>query len=163
MRQKRFIFCGVLFFGFGLIELQAQEAISAIGCNTFVSGQGTVSYSVGQVVYTTNTGTTGSILQGVQQPFEVSVINGIEEGREINLLVSAYPNPTTEHLILRVDNLEVSNISLRLFDMNEKLLESRRVSEIETSIDMSRFMPAIYFLKVIENNKEIKTFRIIRN
>jgi hypothetical protein len=31
---------------------------------------GSVSYSVGQVVYTTNTGINGSVAQGVQQPYE---------------------------------------------------------------------------------------------
>lgn len=162
MRHKQFIFCAVLFFEFGLIGLQAQEGISATGGNALVSGQGTVSYSVGQVVHTTNTGTTGSILQGVQQPFEISVVTGIEKARDIDLLVSAYPNPTTDHLILRVDHLEGSDFSFQLFDMSEKLLESKRLSDNETSIDMSKFTPAIYFLKVIENNKEIKTFRIIK-
>ena len=163
MRHKQLIFCAVLFFEFGLIGLQAQEAISSAGGNTPVGGQGSVSYSVGQVIYTTSTGTTGSMLQGVQQPYEISVINGIEEARDINLLVSAYPNPTIDHLILRVDNLEITNLTFQLYDISEKVLDSGRLSENENSIDMSRFMPAMYFLKVTENNKEIKTFRIIKN
>ena len=103
------------------------------------------------------------MLQGVQQPYEISVINGIEEARDINLLVSAYPNPTIDRLILRVDNLEITNLTFQLYDISEKVLDSGRVSENENSIDMSRFMPAMYFLKVTENNKEIKTFRIIKN
>jgi len=51
--------------------LQAQVAIPASGGNATGTG-GTVSYSVGQVFYTINTGTTGFIVQGVQQPFEIS-------------------------------------------------------------------------------------------
>lgn len=42
-------------------------------------------------------------------------------------------------------------------------MESKKVNGIETNIDLSELIPATYFLKVIENNKEIKTFKIIKN
>lgn len=163
MRHKRFIFSAVLFFGFGLTGLRAQEALLATSGNIVVSGQGTVSWSVGQVVYTTNYGTTGSVAQGIQQSFEISVINGIEETKNLNLLVSAYPNPATDYLVLSVDDLEISNISFQLFDINGKPVKGGRLSGNETSIDFSNLVSAIYYLKVIENNKEIKTFKIIKN
>ena len=162
MRLKRLIIA-VLFFTPGLTGLWAQEAIPAAGGNAWVSGQGSVSYSVGQVAYTTYVGTTGSIAQGVQQPFEISVVSGMKEADDINLLVSAYPNPATDYLILRVNHFEISNLSFQLFDIDGRLLMSKILSGNETSIDMSDLVPAIYFLKVIERNKEIKTFRIIKN
>ena len=34
---------------------------------------------VGQVVYITSTGINGSVAQGVQQPYEISVITGVNE------------------------------------------------------------------------------------
>ncbi len=54
-----------LFAGF---TIHAQQATTATGGDASGSG-GTVASSVGQIVYTTNTGTTGSVVQGVQQPF----------------------------------------------------------------------------------------------
>ena len=54
----------------GLGGLQAQESPTAAGGEATGSG-GTASYSIGQVVYTTNTGTNGSVAQGVQQPFVI--------------------------------------------------------------------------------------------
>jgi hypothetical protein len=60
---------------FSLSTIHAQEAIPAGGGNASGSG-GSASYSVGQVVYTTNTGTNGSAAQGVQQPYEISVVSG---------------------------------------------------------------------------------------
>ncbi len=95
MRHKRLKLSAVLLLGLGLTGLQAQTSVNATGTNASGSG-GTVSYSVGQVVYTTNTGASGSVAQGVQQPFEISIVTGIEEAKGINLSVSAYPNPTTE-------------------------------------------------------------------
>jgi hypothetical protein len=50
----------------GLGGLQAQETPAATGGEATVSG-GTVSYSVGQVVYTSAKGRNGSAAQGVQQ------------------------------------------------------------------------------------------------
>ncbi len=163
MRHKELIVCGVFFIALGLVGLKAQESISATGGNASVSGQGSVSYSVGQVVFTVNTGTTGTVLQGVQQPFEISVISGIEDTEDISLSVLAYPNPATDYLLLRADNVEISNLSFQLFDMNGKLLESNRLSGNDTSIDMSNLLPAAYFLKVIEKHSEVKVFKIIKN
>jgi hypothetical protein len=43
--------------------IQAQNTIPASGGNA--SGSGTASYSVGQVMYQTHTGTNGSVSEGV--------------------------------------------------------------------------------------------------
>ena len=44
----------------------AQDAIPATGGDATGSG-GSASYTVGQIGYTTNTGTNGSVAEGVQQ------------------------------------------------------------------------------------------------
>jgi hypothetical protein len=164
--MKKFNIALVAFcvFGFGT-TLQAQNSISATGGNASGSG-GTVSYSVGQVVFTTNTGTTGSVVQGVQLPFEISIVTGFEEATRINLMVSASPNPITDFLTLKVDasvTLLIQSISYQLFDMSGKLLENKKIDGNQTNIIMSNRMPSTYILKVIQNNKEIKTFKIIKN
>jgi len=163
MRHKKLKLSAVLFLGLGLTGLQAQTAVPATGGNASGSG-GTVSYSVGQVAYTTNTGgSNGSVAQGVQQPFEISVITGLEEAKGISLSLSAYPNPTTDFLNLKVENYDNTNLSYQLFDMNGKLLESKKITGNQTSIVMSNLVPATYFVKVTESNKEVKTFKIIKN
>jgi len=162
MKHKRLKLSALLLLGLGLTGLQAQENVNATGGDATGSG-GSVSYSVGQVVYTTNTGTSGSVAQGVQQPYEISVVTGIEEAKGINLSVTAYPNPTTDYLTLRIDEFEISNLSYQLYDMNGKLLQSEKITGNQTSIVMSNLVPANYFVKVIQVNKEVKTFKIIKN
>jgi len=162
MRHKRLKLSAVLLLGLGLTGLQAQESVNATGGNASGSG-GSASYSVGQVVYTTNTGTSGSVAQGVQQAFEISVVTAIEEAKGINLSVTAYPNPTTDYLTLRIDEFEISNLSFQLYDMSGKLLQSEKITGNQTSIVMSNLVPANYFVKVIQGNKEVKTFKIIKN
>ena len=170
MRHKRLKLCPILLLGLGLTGLQAQEAIPARGGNASGSG-GSVSYSVGQIVYTTNTGTPGSVAQGVQQPYEISVVNSIDEAKGITLMLSAYPNPTTDYLTLEVDAstlLNIRSLSYQLYNINGKLLMNKNIESNKTSVSMTNLVSEIYFLKVIEaqgtvTQKEIKTFKIIKN
>jgi len=149
-------------FGFGT-TVQAQTSIPASGGNA-TGGGASVSYSAGQVVYTTNTSiTTGSVAQGIQQPFEISVITGIEQAEDITLVCSVYPNPASDFLTLKVENYDKENLSYILFDASGKLLVSKKVTGNVTIISMANLLPSLYFLKVIDNQKEIKTFKIIKN
>ena len=157
-----------------LTELQAQEVTPASGGIAFGSG-GTVSYSVGQIVYTTNSGgANGSVAQGVQQPFEISVITELVEAKGITLQCLAYPNPTTDLLTLTIEgNVIQSQYNVALYDINGKLLLTKIISENEMTISMKNFAPATYFLKVVQTkhassqdinkSQEIKTFKIIKN
>jgi len=146
---------------FSAINTNAQEAVTASGGEAIGSG-GTSSYSVGQVVYTTNIGTGGSVAQGVQQPYEISVSTAIENTDDILLQFKAYPNPTTNLLTLKVKSEKYNELSFQLFDMNGKLLKNGKIIAEETMIKMETFAPSVYFLKVIGNKKELKTFKIIK-
>lgn len=162
MTYKKLNFCAVLLLGLGLTGLQAQESILASGGNISGSG-GTVSYSLGQVVYNTYTGINGLVAQGVQQSYEISVETGLEVAKGINLAVSVYPNPTSDFLTLSLDHFELSNLSYKLFDLQGKLLETKKIEGNQTSIVMSNLVPATYFIKVMQGNTEVKAFKIIKH
>lgn len=152
----------VFSFTFSLSTVFTQETIPASGGN--VSGsRGSVSYSVGQVAYTTQSGTNGSVSQGVQQPYEILVVTGLEEANNINLICSAYPNPAREFLTLKVEHYDKGNLSYQLFDINGKLLESKKITGNESAITMAQFAAGTYFLKVTDHQKEVKSFKIIKN
>jgi len=152
----------MVLFVIGLTGVLAQNTIPATGGNATGSG-GSVSYTVGQVVDDTYTGTNGSIAQGVQQPYEISVLNGIDEALGISLEIMVYPNPTMDFIKLKTVNYETQNLRYQLYDMNGRLVKENRVEGDETSIVMSNLVPATYFLKVMEKNEVIKTFKIIKN
>jgi len=161
MKFKKVKLCAFLLLGIGLIGLHAQESVNATGGNTSGSG-GSVSYSVGQVVYTSSTGTNGSMAQGVQQSYEISVVTGIEVAKSINLSVTAYPNPTTDYLTLEVKDFELSTLTFQLFNMQGKLLQTQKIKGNQTNIVISNLVPATYFVKVMQGNKEVKSFKIIK-
>ena len=163
MKHKRLKLSALLLLGLGLTGLQAQTSVNATGGNASGSG-GSASYSVGQLAYTTNTGTNGSVSEGVQQPFEISVVTGIEEAKDIFLNVSAYPNPTTDYLELKVENLQLSELSYKLYDISGKVYQNKEIGNSITKIEMQNLPQGIYFIKVIDTkNKEFKTFKIIKN
>lgn len=162
MHNKKINLSLLFVLGLGFVGLHAQEVITTTGGNASGSG-GSVSYTVGQIVYNSNAGSNGSVSQGVQQPFEISVISGLDEGEGINLTCSAYPNPTTDFLTLKVGVIKTENLAYQLYDIGGKLLVSNKVEGNETTICMSNLVQSVYFLKLTNNNKEIKTFKIIKN
>jgi len=150
---------------FGLTGLQAQEAITSTGGNASGSG-GTVSYTAGQIIYSTIAGANGSVAQGVQQPYEISVVSGIEDTENINLILSAYPNPTSDFLTLKIDasfTYSIQSASYQLYDIGGKFIETKKIEDFETTISMKHLIPTIYFLKIIHGRKVVKTFKIIKN
>ena len=164
MTKKRLKLSALFLLGLGLTGIQAQEiheTIPASGGNASGSG-GTVSYSVGQIVYTNNTGTNGSVSQGVQQPYEISIVTALEETQEINLSITAFPNPTTDYLTLSTGNFDNKNLSFHFYDINGKIIQESKINVSETKISMTDLPPATYFLKVTENQKEVKTFKIVK-
>lgn len=162
MKQTKAKFGALFLFLIGMTGLQAQVAIITTGGNASGSG-GTSSYTVGQLGYTTNTGTTGSVAQGVQQPYEISIVIGVEEATEIELSCMLYPNPTTDFVNLKLNSFKMENISYQIFDFNGKLLDLKKVEGSETSIEMKSYADAVYFLKVFQGEKELKTFKIVKN
>ncbi len=158
--NNKFLNLTLLLLGF-VLTAQAQQATTAAGGDATGSG-GSAAYSVGQIVYTTHTGTTGSVAQGVQQPYEIYVELGIENSF-IELDVSAYPNPTTHYLTLHIGNTLSENLHFELCDLGGKILERRKISNSTETINMENLATAAYFLKVSNANNQIKIFKIIKN
>lgn len=139
----------------------AQQTVDASGGNAAGSG-GSSSYSVGQVVYTVNSGTNGRITPGVQQPFEISTLETDDlPGANINLV--AFPNPTHDMLLLSVENFDANSLSFQLFDVTGKSIKSGSLSGNQTAIDMSQTASGVYLLNITKDSGKIKTFKIIKN
>ena len=64
---------------------------------------------------------------------------------------------------LNVGKTELSNLNFQLYDMSGKVIESNKITSITETIRMENLPSSTYFLKVTNNNKEVKTFKIIKN
>ncbi len=159
IRLKLSICKAVVFFS--ISGSYAQQATSAAGGDATGSG-GTSSFTVGQVTYTTNTGSMVSIAQGVQQPYEISTSIG-NEVSEITLDLEINPNPTADVLWLNTINYANNDLTFQLYDSKGKLLDHDKINKPSISIDMQDRASSIYILRVMGKNKLIKSFRIIKN
>jgi hypothetical protein len=138
-----------------------QVTFPATGGTATGSG-GKATYTVGQLVFNEFTGTTGSVIGGVQQPYEISVVTAIESTNGIILQCIIYPNPTSGFIRLVIKSIENDSMRFRLFDINGVLLQDKEIESEETEISLESFSSSVYFLKVIKDNLEVKVFKIIK-
>lgn len=139
----------------------SQEAIPAAGGDASGLG-GTLSFTVGQLVYSSNSGSNGSVAEGVQQPYEISTTVGIELST-ISLDFIAYPNPTINNIVLSIKDFNNEKLNYQLYDMSGKLLKSNKVNAINTTIDMSELPVSNYVLNINNDSSTIKSFKIIKS
>lgn len=161
MERKKTMLLGVLLFGCGLSSLHAQQTTLSSGGDA--TGSGSLSYSIGQVFYETNSGIDGTVAQGVQQAYEISSIVGVKEYDAITLGFEIYPNPTVNYLTLDVNDFPLDKLDYVLYDLSGKVLANDMLNENKTIIEMMNFPPSTYFLKVTDGTSIMKTFKIIKN
>ncbi len=161
MKKVKKILSGLLLCSFWPVFVTAQETIPATGGNA--SGSvGYVSYTVGQILCSTLTGTNGTVAQGVQQPYEISVVTAIKNTEKIDLECLVYPNPTNGLIKLVFKSHDYENLRFCLYDINGVLLQDEKVENMETEISMENLSSSVYFLKVVKDNIEVKAFKIVK-
>ncbi|PJJ08620.1 putative secreted protein (Por secretion system target) [Flavobacterium sp. 1] len=159
--MKNRFFIPLLQLGLGIATANAQSNTTASGKNILGTG-GSVSYSVGQMVYANIIGIKESVVTGVQQPLEIQVVLGNQEF-DIKLEGKIYPNPTTDVLNIVIENTEIIGLTYQLYDLFGRLLLEGKIQNEKTEVEMSGFSRASYLLNVNQNNKIMKTFKIIKN
>jgi len=139
---------------------KAQESANTTGGDATGLG-GTAAYSIGQVVYTTQNSSNGSVAQGVQHAYDVYAI-GIEHN-ELNVAMDVYPNPTSDNIILQIPDFNNQQLWYRLLDAQGKIIVSEKIVAQQSTINMYPLSSATYFLQVVnQENKQAQSFSIIK-
>lgn len=159
MKKNKKLFCFLILILF-IIPLQAQESIHASGGNAS-GNDGNSSYSVGQVTYTVVESSSGIENLGIQLPFEIVAL-GNDAYPDITLQMFVYPNPVDSFIVLKIDNYKTQPMHYILSDINGRELSSQTISESESQIDMNYLPSAIYFLQVMDADKILKSFKILK-
>lgn len=144
----------------GISGVYAQETVVSTGGEATGSG-GTSSYSIGQVAYTTNTGSSGSLAQGVQQAYEFSIVMGVNV-TEINLELVVFPNPTINEVTVKMLNISERQLNYQLYSTQGKLMKTIKTPSQTEVIDLQSSPVGTYLLYVLDSNTIIKTFKIIK-
>ena len=152
------IYFSLLFLNFSAICFSQENTVTTGGDATGAGGS--VSYSIGQIDYTSNTSATGNVNQGVQQPFELFIeVVGLEALQSLN--ISAYPNPTNEYLILTLTD-PAKEMHYQLRDMTGRIIIDGGFSGGEAKIDMRPMAAGSYMLSINKGYVALESVKIIK-
>lgn len=139
---------------------KAQQTIIPVG-NNVQSPTGSVSYSVGQTFYEAQETVTGKVNPGVQQPYEIFVLAANENA--VRSSISVYPNPVKDFLTIDFNSEKVDNSSFQLLDVSGKLINKGNLKNAKTQISANSLPAGMYILRITNDSKLVKTFKIIKN
>lgn len=159
--MKKFYF--LLLFSALVFSAFCQDAVVPAGGTASGNG-GSATYTVGQIADQRVEAGGKYIVEGVQQPYEIQTV-GVNNYPGILLEAVIYPNPTPNIVRLRISNYEIpeEGLSAVLYDMHGRLLQVFPVADLETQMDLSKYPSATYQLCVMDNDRTLKTFKIVKN
>jgi hypothetical protein len=147
-----FLVCGV--------AMQAQQVIATAG-NFSSNTSGSLSWTIGEGIIETYTGTGMILTQGFQQSTRTSTATQNLSSNAME--ISAYPNPTSDFVSLKVNIKSPINLKFSLYDVYGKLVLDQKLESNESKISFNNLASGVYLLKLFSYEKEIKAIKIIKN
>ena len=134
-----------------------RSNISNSGSSTQINNKYTVQQSVGQIspigLKETNEHT---VRQGFIQPAQLRRM--LATSNAADLLVSIFPNPTTDKITIAFNELVTGKVNLSIYDQTGKLvMDENREGQAQLSYSLANLAAGNYFVKVNTANKEYVT------
>jgi hypothetical protein len=161
MERKRAIKVVLLFFVFAISSVNAQNAITGSGGNGSGIG-GSVSYSVGQTNQGVNSSGSGTSAEGVQQPYEITLTNGIVRADVNTMEMTIGPNPSTDEVRLIIKDLKPGELFVEVNDAKGNNVIFGKLMSNETVFQFGKFATGNYTMNINRKGKVLKTFKIIK-
>jgi hypothetical protein len=136
---------------------RGQQAVVVTGGDASGVG-GSVSYSIGQVAYTNDTG--GFVNSGVQQPFEITITSVDDSFRDLQL--NLFPNPASQELFIEMKNTN-KGISAEVLNSTGSLMDTIRLASTRTSIPVSHWAPATYMIRLTDESGNTAVYKVIKH
>lgn len=134
-----------------------QQNTVAAGGTASGSG-GTATFTVGQIDYSNASGTTGSINEGVQQPFEFFKEVGLQE---IDISIELYPNPAEDGVFITSYKLTQFD-RIDMYDSRGRLVISHKINSDSEEIDLNHLEAGTYHLNFLGQNELQQTYKLIK-
>jgi hypothetical protein len=138
--------------------LTAQQDVVAAGGDGS-SSEGSISYSIGQVVYTNEISAEGTINHGVQQPYSVTPIF-VEEPLKL-IDVSLFPNPTRDYVLISMPEFR-PGITISVFDVQGDLLEEKSMQSAQTLLFVHEWSAAHYIIRLCNQSRNCAEYKLIK-
>ena len=161
--MKKQIFLFATFFT--ALAATAQEVVASQG-ETYSNANGSIDFTVGEVIINTGSNGTNDLTQGFHQTNWNFL--GVEDFAP-DYQVTIFPNPTQDVLNIKTSVFE--NVTYTLYDAQGKLVLQNILSAEQTPIQVSQLAPGSYSLELIfeEGNEgslsspKRKNFKLIKS
>jgi hypothetical protein len=134
---------------------EAQISNNASG-NAISNNYGSITYSIGELFYVEK-GSQYTLAEGIQNGITINPIN-----TKSSIKVSIYPNPTSDLVYFKVQNLNFHNYSYKIYNSYGIELLHGRIQNMNASASLSHLPPSIYLCKIYRDQFEILTYQIIK-
>lgn len=160
MKSTIIFICINLFWGLtSFCQNPSSQVIAASG-DEFKSSDISLSWTIGETITETINNNTITLTQGFHQ--SKIIITSIDQLSESKFALSAYPNPTSGVVYLKIETENVKNLQYQLIDSKGTLLTRKEISSNTAEIDFHNFSNGIYLLEVFENQTILKSFKILK-
>lgn len=157
------VYTVLLFITISLPGLWSQQSVHAAGGDA-TGTEGTVSFSIGQVAYTSVSNEAGQVSQGVQQSNLVIMVGQDEPLPGISVTLN--PNPVRQDVFLQLaedyPGTRRGEISLSLYDIYGSLLLHQIIVQESTTISLDKYPDGMYIVKVVRDQVAIKSFKVVK-
>jgi hypothetical protein len=139
-------------------ELLAQQVVGTAG-STLSNVNGSISYTIGEDVAQTLIKGDKTITQGFHQTTMGTMVS---EMKDLDFSIYIFPNPTSDMLTLKLTKENVAGLQYLIFDINGKLISQKNLESAETNVHVGQLPEGFYIIKVQDDTKVLKTFKIIK-
>jgi hypothetical protein len=120
----------------------------------FTGSNAQLSWTIGEPVTTTLSNGSNTITQGFHQT--LLTVTAVNEQTVAGIDVTVYPNPTSDLVNIQLSNNK-KDLQLDLFDLNGKLLQTRKINADQSNVQlgMAEYAIAHYVLRIYSSDASV--------
>jgi len=164
LKIRRNITIVLIILGTSIEYGKAQSNVIVAGTNV-ITTNGSVSFTVGQIDYINAINGSGNINQGVQQPFEIYKVTGIDDTRLAEVDIQISPNPSFGDMTLSITcpSFEQKHLYYVVATIAGDKLLQQEISSPQTPINLKCLSAATYFITIYDEYTKVATYKIAKN
>jgi hypothetical protein len=117
-------------------------------------------FSIGEMLIESYNNPQYLVTQGFQQG--TYIISVIEENPALSYQIKVYPNPADDFIHLEIGAPLTEKLLYIVTDQSGKITLRGHTNELLSQVDFSGYSTGIYFLTVLQKNRILKSFKIIK-
>lgn len=138
------------------LSVSAQEVIATQG-TSYSNANGSIDFTIGEVVINTGTNGTNDLTQGFHQTNWNFL--GVDDHAPA-YSASIFPNPTADVLNIKTSTFE--NVTYTLYDAQGKLVLQDKISSELTALQVGHLAPGSYSIVLNSETQNLKTFKLVK-